>query len=192
MRTIPCDLGVGARVFAGAKILVVQEARGPFQGKWGLPKGFVNEGESPEQAVLRELGEETNLEGEVVGLSGVRTTLKSGAPSVFLCYDVAVENTQTTTDDDEISRIQWVNMEESSTLDWISKTMRSLAVEGWTSRAHMTNQFTDREPDTPYAFYTSLTPSEHRTGTLNSREQEGVESEAKSDHDPEGKPDQRG
>ena len=44
-----CDLGVAARVVRNHRILLVQEASGPHQDRWGLPKGHVDQGESPEQ-----------------------------------------------------------------------------------------------------------------------------------------------
>lgn len=54
------------------EILLVKRAVDPAKGYWCLPGGFLELGESPEQGVLRELKEETNLAGTVesfVGLS---------------------------------------------------------------------------------------------------------------------------
>ena len=42
MPSLLCDLGVAARVVQDGKILLVQEASGTYQGKWGLPKGHVD------------------------------------------------------------------------------------------------------------------------------------------------------
>ena len=60
MASVLCDLGVAARAIYNNKILLVKEARGRFQNKWGLPKGSVDEGET-QDAVIRELTEETRL-----------------------------------------------------------------------------------------------------------------------------------
>lgn len=52
-------------------VLLVQRKHEPFAGFWALPGGFVEEGESCEQAVVREVAEETGLAVSVVSLFGV-------------------------------------------------------------------------------------------------------------------------
>jgi len=42
----------------------------PRRERWGLPKGIVEKGEESAQTALREVAEETGLEGEVVGKLG--------------------------------------------------------------------------------------------------------------------------
>ena len=58
---VSTDLGVAAAVVADHKLLIVQEKNGIHAGKWGLPKGYVDEAELPEHAAIRELKEETGL-----------------------------------------------------------------------------------------------------------------------------------
>jgi len=53
------------------KILVAKRALKPGINKWALPGGFVEFGEFPETACLRELEEETGLKGKVKDLIGV-------------------------------------------------------------------------------------------------------------------------
>ncbi len=45
------------------EVLLIQRKNEPFQGSWALPGGFLDEKETLEAAVARELKEETNLEG---------------------------------------------------------------------------------------------------------------------------------
>lgn len=52
----------GLVVNAQQELLLVRRARDPGRGKWGLPGGFVDPGETAEGALLRELVEETNLQ----------------------------------------------------------------------------------------------------------------------------------
>lgn len=54
--------------FDGAKLMVLLIERGvePFKGRWALPGGFLRMDESSEQGALRELNEETGLEGAYI------------------------------------------------------------------------------------------------------------------------------
>lgn len=55
-------VGVGAVVISEGKILLEKRKNEPGKGKWSIPGGVVDLGESPEQAVIREVKEETCLE----------------------------------------------------------------------------------------------------------------------------------
>jgi 8-oxo-dGTP diphosphatase len=54
-------VGVGAIILDGDKILLEKRKNAPSKGKWTVPGGLVELGESVEQAVIREVEEETRL-----------------------------------------------------------------------------------------------------------------------------------
>lgn len=60
-------VGVLAVLWKGDRVLLVQRANPPDQGKWGLPGGRQRLGETVAQAALRELEEETGVIGEAAG-----------------------------------------------------------------------------------------------------------------------------
>jgi 8-oxo-dGTP diphosphatase len=59
-RVVPC---VGAVIHdASGRLLLIRRGHDPHRGLWSLPGGRIEAGESPEQAVVREVREETGLE----------------------------------------------------------------------------------------------------------------------------------
>ena len=57
-------VGVGAVIICNGKILLEKRKNEPGRGKWSIPGGLVELGESVEQTVIREVKEETGLEVE--------------------------------------------------------------------------------------------------------------------------------
>jgi len=55
-------VGVGAVILDGDQILLEKRKNSPGKGKWAVPGGLVELGEEVEQAVIREVKEETGLE----------------------------------------------------------------------------------------------------------------------------------
>jgi 8-oxo-dGTP pyrophosphatase MutT (NUDIX family) len=67
--------GVLVRRLRGAVVFAAIHPQGRKPGTWALPKGLVDEGETPEQAALREVAEETGARGRPLGkLGDVRYT----------------------------------------------------------------------------------------------------------------------
>lgn len=52
-------------------VLLIKRGRDPYKGFWALPGGFVEYGETTEDAVKREVKEETGLDCDIVALTGV-------------------------------------------------------------------------------------------------------------------------
>jgi 8-oxo-dGTP diphosphatase len=70
-------------------ILLVKRGVEPGKGEWALPSGFIEIDETPEKACLRELKEETGLEGRVVRLVGVYSQESSKYKNVLIAgYEV--------------------------------------------------------------------------------------------------------
>ncbi|MCD6573183.1 MAG: NUDIX hydrolase [Thermoplasmata archaeon] len=65
------SITVDGVIIKNGKILLVKRKNEPFKGKWALPGGFVEYGETVEKAVLREVKEETGMDAKIKKLVGV-------------------------------------------------------------------------------------------------------------------------
>jgi len=65
---LPSAAGV---ILKDDRLLLIRRGVEPAKGKWSLPSGFIEEGESPEEGCMREVLEETGLETIVKKLLGV-------------------------------------------------------------------------------------------------------------------------
>jgi 8-oxo-dGTP diphosphatase len=61
-------VGVGAVVVEQGRVLLVQRGTEPAKGKWSIPGGLIDVGESLREAVAREVLEETGLVVEPIEL----------------------------------------------------------------------------------------------------------------------------
>jgi 8-oxo-dGTP diphosphatase len=64
-------VAAGVLVTKEGKILLVRRVMEPRRGLWSLPAGFVDAGDDPAEAAMREVREETGLEVEIDGLLDV-------------------------------------------------------------------------------------------------------------------------
>ncbi len=75
--------------------LIVKKKYGGVKGKWSFPAGFVNHDETVDEAVIREVKEETGIDIEVIGLIGIRSGVLSSGYSdnmlMFFCKPITSE-----------------------------------------------------------------------------------------------------
>jgi 8-oxo-dGTP pyrophosphatase MutT (NUDIX family) len=84
--------GVVVRQAGGRREFLLVRAR--RSQAWVFPKGHVEEGESLEQAAVREVGEEAGVDAEVVGEAGV-TEFRAGRERVSAIYFVMLYRGET-------------------------------------------------------------------------------------------------
>ncbi len=99
-------LSVDCVVFDRAgRLLLIQRAKPPFKGRYALPGGFVDVGETVEAAALRELKEETGLDGNGVQMIGVYSDpgRDPRGHTVSVAFRVRVRSTKAVGGDDAAS-----------------------------------------------------------------------------------------
>lgn len=78
---------VGCLVVRRGKILLLKKSQnGHYPNKWGFPSGGVDSGETPDEAVFRELEEETGIEADILEFLGKAYLIFSNPRLSFIYY----------------------------------------------------------------------------------------------------------
>ncbi len=100
------------------RILLIRRANPPAQGQWSLPGGRVEPGEDSQDAVLRELTEETGLSGRVERHVGeVRRDAPDGSVYVIQDYLVRVTGSNLPFAGDDALDVRWYSVDALEAVD---------------------------------------------------------------------------
>jgi ADP-ribose pyrophosphatase YjhB (NUDIX family) len=79
-------VGVGGVVVVDGRALLIRRGKAPLRGRWSIPGGTVERGESLEQALVREMREETGLEVRPLELLTVFDRIDRDGDTVVFHY----------------------------------------------------------------------------------------------------------
>ncbi len=99
------------------KILMVQENKKEKKGKWNMPAGKLEDGETLIEAAIRETKEETGLDITIKGLITVLENIASLGQLVVFYFMGEYIGGEPKCDNIEISDIKWMTEEEIKKLD---------------------------------------------------------------------------
>ena len=99
---------VGAIVVDDERLLLVRRGRGAAAGTWSVPGGHIESGETVQEAVLRELLEETGLEGVCGELVGWAERIDDDHHAVILDFAVTLFEAGEPVAGDDADEACWV------------------------------------------------------------------------------------
>lgn len=135
---VTVDAVVFAVLAGKTEVLLIKRGKDPFKDQWAVPGGFVEIDEELEDAVARELAEETGLTG--VRLEQLRTFGKCGRDPRGRQISVAFMGTVTAGQDrvqagDDAAEVRWFNIRnlpENMAFDHEEMICTAIERLGWT------------------------------------------------------------
>lgn len=108
---------VAAVILSEGKVFVTQRGYGDFKGGWEFPGGKIEEGETPEAALRREIFEE--LDTEIV-VGGLIDTIEYDYPNFHLsmdCFVCDIVNGNLVLKEHEAAK--WLDKENLYSVEWL-------------------------------------------------------------------------
>lgn len=123
------QIAVGAVVVHDGALLMVQRGHEPARGAWTLPGGRVEKGEYLEDALRREVLEETGIEIDVERLLGILEVV-SEPHYVILDFLATTESQTEPRADTDALAARWVPLDEVQTLELTPRLVETLRAWG--------------------------------------------------------------
>ncbi len=120
------EVGVGAIVRRGTLLLLVRRGREPGRGLWSIPGGRVEQGETLAEAVVRELREETDLQGVCGRFVGWAERIDADHHRIILDFEVSADDGEASAHDDadEVAWVELSRLDEVDLIDGLADFLR--------------------------------------------------------------------
>ena len=121
---------VAAIITKDGKIFATQRGYGDFKDGWEFPGGKVEQGESPEEAIIREIKEELGADIKVTGLL---TTVEHDYPTFHLSMDCfwAELKEGSSVELLEHEAAKWLSLDSLDEVDWLPADIKVVeAIKG--------------------------------------------------------------
>ncbi len=114
------NLGVGGAVVRDGRLLLVRRLSRRGHGNWQVPGGFVEQNETIEVAVVREVEEEAGVTAEVQGVLGIRNRYdEDGGNSIYVVMLLNALSGEPNPDMTEVDRAEFFTLDEILAIEQI-------------------------------------------------------------------------
>ena len=142
---------VTAVIIMKNKVLLARHTYGSGNGKLIIPGGYVNFGESPEDAIKREYMEETNVEIAPRNIIGIRFNKKCW----YIAFRADYISGEAKSDGDENSEVIWMDVQEALQREDVPGLTKHLIQSALSSDSGLTfnPDYKTKESLAPYSLY---------------------------------------
>jgi ADP-ribose pyrophosphatase YjhB (NUDIX family) len=144
---------VAAVVIKDNKVLLARHTYGNGKGKLIIPGGYVNYGETPQQALKREYMEETNIEIEPQNIIGIRFNMHDW----YIVFRAEYISGEAQSDNDENSEVLWLDIKHALSRDDVPDLTKKMIESAVSKQRGL--QYEDYHANTkhaPYSLYRNL------------------------------------
>ncbi|GAB4476754.1 MAG: NUDIX domain-containing protein [Anaerolineae bacterium] len=139
------DPKVAAVVFItqGGRLLMVRRGVEPEPGKWALPAGYIDLGEDPREAAVREVQEETGLQVAITGLIDILGPDRPDDPkaAIVILFEARITGGQLTASDDVVEA-RFFGPDEIPPPEELAFTSTRLLISRWLGAGNTAGQAT--------------------------------------------------
>lgn len=96
-----------AIITSGGRVLMIRRRVAEGDLSWAFPGGVIEQGETPEQAAVRETAEEVGLEVKATRILGDRVHPKSGHHMTYVACEL-VSGEAHVADAEELAEVEWL------------------------------------------------------------------------------------
>lgn len=137
-------------VIRDGKVLLARHTYGGGKGLLIIPGGYVNHGETPQEALKREYLEETGVCIEPKEIIGVRFNMHDW----YVVFRAEYVSGEPHSDGDENSEVVWVDVQEALMREDVPELTKKLIKSAVSSKAGLQyTEYTGNIKDAPYSLY---------------------------------------
>lgn len=132
------------------KVLLARNTYGNGKNLLVIPGGYVNVGETPQEALKREFMEETKVEVEASDIIGIRFNMHDW----YIAFKANYISGEATSDNNENSEVLWMDIDEALSSNDVPEIMKDLIASAASGKNGLCyKEYEDSKKHAPYSLY---------------------------------------
>lgn len=137
-------------VIKDSKVLLARHTYGGGKGKLIIPGGYVNKGETPQDALVREFLEETHITVKPINIIGIRFNMHDW----YIAFRAEYVSGEASSDNDENSEVLWIDINEALLRDDVPELTKILIQSAISKETGLNyKEYQGSMKDSPYSLY---------------------------------------